>query len=148
MSVMSWTGCHWCQHSSDHINICKNIYRQLKQLRTSEVLMRWLFIKSVSKCKNKWNQVATVPSSLSPLLQFSRSKLKFSVRHLWPSVTRLGDFWKLFLGNKMYTNWSPNDLQLFGRFWKTSLWCKNYIGYFLGNFWKNWATFYFFIWSH
>ena len=48
---------------------------------------------------------------------------------------QIGRFLKV-LGNKIYSKRSPKDWQLFGRFRKTSLLCKNCIGYFLGNFWK------------
>ena len=40
------------------------------------------------------------------------------------------------LGKKFPIKRSPNDWQLFGLFWKTSLSCKNCINNFLGNFWK------------
>ena len=43
---------------------------------------------------------------------------------------------------------SPNIWWLFGYFEKNHLLSKNYYGYFLGNIWKIWATFYFNIWSH
>ena len=60
---------------------------------------------------------------------------------------QIGRFLKV-LGNRKSSKRSPNDWQLFGLFWKTSLLCKNCISYFLGNFWKNWATFFSNIWSH
>ena len=41
---------------------------------------------------------------------------------------------------------SPNFF--LGYFWKHHYWNKNWSGYFLGNFWYNWATFYSCIWSH
>ena len=41
---------------------------------------------------------------------------------------------------------SPNFF--LGYFWKHRYWNKNWSGYFLGNFWYNWATFYSCIWSH
>ena len=56
------------------------------------------------------------------------------------SVTRLGDFESF--GKNISSKRSPNDWQLFGLFRKTCIF------YFLGNFWKNWATFYSNIWSH
>ena len=52
---------------------------------------------------------------------------------------QIGRYWK-FLATKFLTT-----------FWailKNSLLCKNCISYFLGNFWKNWATFFSNIWSH
>ena len=55
---------------------------------------------------------------------------------LFNAKFRLGDFWKLS------SKRSPNDWQLFGLFWKTSLLCKNYIGYFLGNVWKKLGYFF------
>ena len=62
------------------------------------------------------------------------------------SVTRLGDFLVL-LGYKNSNKSSPNVLV---NFWailnNTSLMLK--MIYFLPNIWKNWATFYFIIWSH
>ena len=63
------------------------------------------------------------------------------------SVSGLGDFFKA-LGDKVsHKNWQSIGW-LFGLVWKTSLWCKNWWGHFWGKFWKNWATFYFNIWSH
>ena len=47
---------------------------------------------------------------------------------------QIGRFWKVF-GNKIYCKRSPNDWQLSGQFWKTSLLCKSCIVYFLGIFW-------------
>ena len=50
---------------------------------------------------------------------------------------QIGRFLKVF-GNKISSKSSPNDWQLFGLFWKTSLLCKTALAtsYFLGNFWK------------
>ena len=39
-------------------------------------------------------------------------------------------------------------METFGLFWKASLLTKNFLGYFLGNFWKSFWYFYFNIWSH
>ena len=56
---------------------------------------------------------------------------------VWPDWAIFESSWQQNIYQK-----SPNDWQqLFGLFWKTSLLSKNCIGYFLGNFWKNWASF-------
>ena len=49
---------------------------------------------------------------------------------------QIGRFLKV-LGDKICYKSSPNNYQIFGLFWKTSLLCKNWCGYFLGNFWKH-----------
>ena len=52
------------------------------------------------------------------------------------------------LGSKFSFNTSPNIWWLFGLFWKPLIRSLNCSGLFLGLFWKNWAIFYFNIWSH
>ena len=59
---------------------------------------------------------------------------------VWPD-------WVTFL-KFLTTKFLAKDWQLWGLFWKTSFSFKNLIDYFLGNFWKNLATFYSNIWSH
>ena len=69
---------------------------------------------------------------------------RHTLHAVWPEI---GRFFKV-LGNKISSKRSPKLLATFGLFWKTLFFRKNCIGYFLGNFWKNWATFYSNIWSH
>ena len=59
------------------------------------------------------------------------------------SVTRLGLF-QYHASNQFYykSSWPSGD------FWKVLLYKKNRCGYSLGNFAKNWATFYSIMWSH
>ena len=59
---------------------------------------------------------------------------------VWPD-------WVTFL-KFLTTKFLAKDWQLWGLFWKTSFSFKNLIDYFLGNFWKNLATFFSNIWSH
>ena len=49
---------------------------------------------------------------------------------------QIGQFLNI-LGDKFSNKSSPKSKQLFGLFVITSLLCKNYCGYFLGNFWKH-----------
>ena len=65
----------------------------------------------------------------------------------WNQCDQIGRFLKI-LGDRKSSKRSPNDWQLFGLFWKTSLLCKNCIGYFWKTFVKNWTTFFSNIWSH
>ena len=60
---------------------------------------------------------------------------------------QIGRFLKV-LGNRLSCKISPNDWKVFGLFWKTSLLLKTALPTFLGNFWKNFATFFSKIWSH
>ena len=62
------------------------------------------------------------------------------------SVIRLSDFSK-FLGTTSSSKSCLNIWWLLELFWKIPLWNKNSCSHFLGSFWKNWATFYFNIWS-
>ena len=68
---------------------------------------------------------------------------------LWSShqCDQIGRFLKI-LGLKICYKSSPKDCQLFGLFCKTSLLCKNCLGYFLGILGNIRATFYSNIWSH
>ena len=63
------------------------------------------------------------------------------------SVTRLGDFWK-FLGTKFLAKVAQIFSNNVGLCWKMELFTLNWCGYFLAIFCRNWATFYFNIWSH
>ena len=62
-------------------------------------------------------------------------------------IKLLGDFCMKICCQSLSKS-SPNIWWLFGYFEKNHLLSKNYYGYFLGNIWKIWATFYFNIWSH
>ena len=66
-------------------------------------------------------------------------------RNIWKQqhqqCDQIGRFLKV-LGNRISSKRSRNDWQLFGLFWKISLWCKNCIGYFLGNFWQKMGYFF------
>ena len=66
--------------------------------------------------------------------------LSFSVSYT--QCDQIGWFWK-FLGDKLCFISSPNVWWLFGLFWKHHFLSKNSRGYFLANFWKDWATFLF-----
>ena len=68
--------------------------------------------------------------------------------HSWKSgtATRLGDL-KKFMVNHLRAEVAKK----IGDFWailKTSILSKDCCGYFLGNFWKNWATICSNMWSH
>ena len=63
------------------------------------------------------------------------------------SVTRLGHIWKFF-GTKFLSKVAQIFSNNFGLLWKIELFTLNWCGYFLCNFYKNWATFYSNIWSH
>ena len=68
----------------------------------------------------------------------------FLVANGTTSVTRLGDFRKVWV-----TNFLLKVAQFYGDFLCYLSWSKNCCCYFLGNLCKkNWATFYFRIWSH
>ena len=60
---------------------------------------------------------------------------------------QIGRFLKA-LSSKFSFKSSPNVRWLYGQTIKPLLFKSNYIYYFLGNFWKNWATFCSNIWSH
>ena len=67
----------------------------------------------------------------------------------WSSVTRLGDFWKLFTTNLLRYKSSQKRLVTFwGHFEKSFLYFSKLRDYFLGNFRNIWANFYSNIWSH
>ena len=59
----------------------------------------------------------------------------FQFRFRYWQCDQIGRFLKV-RDNKIASKRIPNDWQLFGLFWKTSLLCSNCIGYFLENFWK------------
>ena len=84
---------------------------------------------------------------LSHLGQILGNCLKIAVTWalslVWPDWMIFESSWRQNFFQK-----SPNDWQLFGQFWKTSLLWKNCCCYFLGNFGNIWATFYSNIWSH
>ena len=71
----------------------------------------------------------------------------FQFRFRYWQCDQIGRFLKV-CDNKIASKRIPNDWQLFGLFWKTSLLCSNCIGYFWRTFGKNWATFYPNICSH
>ena len=62
------------------------------------------------------------------------------VLSLWDQCDQIGRILEV-LGNKFSCQRRPNDSRLFGPFRKTSLLCKNCLGYLRPTFWKNWATF-------
>ena len=58
-------------------------------------------------------------------------------RHVESSVTRFGNFW-----NFLATNFIIKVAQIVWCFWAVvKLFKSNWLGYFLGNFWKTCATF-------
>ena len=70
---------------------------------------------------------------------FTSFSLSLSI-YLRFSMTRLGDFFKVF-GNKFANKSSPKILLTFGLICKKINLCKNWCGYYSGNFWKHLGNF-------
>ena len=109
--------------------------------RVGKILLLWLVIKSIEGSFSIWQ-------NFEPTFEIWDDCVNFYYCKRPNNLVSYQD-WAIFESYcQISSKRSPNDWQLFGLFWITSLLCKNCIGYFLGNCWKNWASFYSNILSH